>query len=77
MGEVMGLMNEGEKHKLITQLVDKVWESCTVKDDETHGAALWRVTALLILTPGCCLISIEGNFLLFFFLLIFCCYYYH
>ena len=52
MGEVMGLMNEGEKHKLITQLVDKVWESCTVKDDETHGAALWRVTALLILTPG-------------------------
>ncbi|EEB20254.1 Phosphatidylinositol 4-kinase alpha, putative [Pediculus humanus corporis] len=52
MGEVMGLMNEGEKHKLITQLVDKVWESCAMKDDETHGAALWRVTALLILTPG-------------------------
>ena len=73
MGEVMGLMNEGEKHKLITQLVDKVWESCTVKDDETHGAALWRVTALLILTPGSCDFN-RKKFSFFFFLLIFCYY---
>lgn len=78
MGEIVGLLNKGETGTLTTELVDKVWAACSLKDDEMHGAALWRVTAFLILTPGKllafekvkCKVSFDYNIInMFFFFL--------
>lgn len=52
MGEIIGLLNQGNRKELSTELIDNVWEACKMKDDNKHGAALWRVTAFLIMTPG-------------------------
>lgn len=52
MGEVVGLLNQGDRTKLTHELVDKVWEACDQKNDNMHGPALWRVTALLISNQG-------------------------
>ncbi|KAL0266294.1 UNVERIFIED_CONTAM: hypothetical protein PYX00_008881 [Menopon gallinae] len=52
MGEIIGLLNQGNRNELSRELINKVWEACRMKDDSKHGAALWRVTAFLIMTPG-------------------------
>lgn len=42
---------EGESHKLSEKLIEGVKKACKNRSDSQHRSALWRATALLIITP--------------------------
>jgi len=51
-GEVDGLLKKDVVEHITNELVSAVWHSCRRGDDLKHRSALFRVTALLISSPG-------------------------